>query len=150
VVRREKATFRSAAAAAGINYRKRRSFDVLFNGFSVEVTPSQRLAIGRLPGVKAMYPVERVAAPQPGVGGAGAAPDLVSAITMTGAKFAQDTLGLSGRGVKVGIIDTGIDIDHLAFGGTGVLGTTPFERTHRCGYDCRRRLRFRWQRRRAG
>jgi len=126
VVRNEKAAFRKAAAAAGINYRERRAFDVLFHGFSVEVTPSQRLAIGRLPEVKAMYPVERIPAPRPEVGGAGAAPDLVAAIAMTGAKIAQDTLGLSGRGVKVGIIDTGIDIDHLAFGGTGVPGTTPF------------------------
>jgi minor extracellular serine protease Vpr len=136
VVRNEKAAFRNAAAAAGINYTERRAFDVLFNGFSVEVTPSQRLAIGRLPGVKAMYPVERIAAPRPETGGAGAAPDLVSALAMTGANIAQDTLGLSGRGVKVGIIDTGIDIDHPAFGGGGVPGNTPFP-TQRivAGYD---------------
>ena len=126
VVRSEKAAFRNAAAAAGITYRERRSFDVLFNGFSVEVTPSQRLAIGRLPGVKSMYPVEKIAAPKPEVGGAGAAPDLVAAIAMTGANIAQDTLGLSGHGVKVGIIDTGIDIDHPAFGGSGTNGTTLF------------------------
>ena len=35
-VRNEKAAFRRTAAAAGINYVERRSFDVLFNGFSVE------------------------------------------------------------------------------------------------------------------
>jgi subtilisin family serine protease len=136
VVRREKAAFRSAAAAAGISYRERRSFDVLFNGFSVEVTPAQRLAIGRLPGVKAMYRVEKIPAPQPRAGGAGAAPDLVAAIKMTGADVAQNTLGLSGRGVKVGIIDTGIDIDHPAFGGLGTNGTTSFPSARIvAGYD---------------
>src|SRR5512139_1161991 len=48
IVRNEKAAFRRAASAAGITYTERRSFDVLFNGFSVEVGPSQRLAIARL------------------------------------------------------------------------------------------------------
>ena len=45
---------------------------------------------------------------------------------MTGAKVAQDTLGLTGAGVKVGIIDTGIDIDHPAFGGGGVPAAPTF------------------------
>ena len=72
-----------------------------------------------------MYPVERIAALMPEQT-AGSAPDLVAAITMTGAKVAQDTLGLTGAGVKVGIIDTGIDIDHPAFGGNGSPGSTAF------------------------
>ena len=104
---------------------ERRSFDVLFNGYSIEVNPRDRLKLARLPGVKAMYPVERIAAPSPEQA-AGSAPDLAAAITMTGAKIAQDTLGLSGAGVKVGIIDTGIDIDHPAFGGNGAPGSTAF------------------------
>lgn len=121
----EKATFRRTAAAAGINYVERRSFDVLFNGYSIEIDPKDRLKVARLDGVKAMYPVERIAAPTPEQA-AGSAPDLVAAITMTGAKVAQDTLGLTGAGVKVGIIDTGIDIDHPAFGGNGSPGSTAF------------------------
>lgn len=121
----QKASFQRAAAAAGITYVERRSFDVLFNGYSIEVNPKDRLKLARLPGVKAMYPVERIAAPSPEQA-AGSAPDLAAAITMTGAKIAQDTLGLSGAGVKVGIIDTGIDIDHPAFGGNGAPGSTAF------------------------
>lgn len=121
----EHAAFRAAAAAAGIEYTERRSFDVLFNGLSVAVSATNRNKMAQLAGVKAMYPVDTIAAPTPEET-AGAIPDLVSAITMTGAKEAQDTLGLSGNGVKVGIIDTGIDIDHPAFGGSGVPGTTAF------------------------
>ena len=124
-VQAEKAAFRRNAAAAGIRYTERRAFDVLFNGFSVEINPAERMKLAQLPGVKAIYPVEIIAAPTPEQA-AGAAPDLVAAITMTGAKVAQDTLGLSGNGVKVGIIDSGIDIDHPAFGGSGTPGTTSF------------------------
>jgi subtilisin family serine protease len=124
-VKAEKAAFRKAAAAAGIPYVERRSFDVLFNGFSVEVEPWNRTKLAQLPGVKAMYPVERIDAPNPEVT-AGDAPDLAAAITMTGAKVAQDQLGLTGAGVKVGIIDTGLDYDHSAFGGSGTNGATPF------------------------
>ena len=131
----EKATFRNRVAAAGIRYVERRTFDVLFNGYSIEVDPKDRLKIARLPGVKAMYPVERIAAPTPEQA-AGAAPDLVAAITMTGAKVAQDTLGLTGAGVKVGIIDTGVDIDHPAFGGMGSPGSTAFPTARIvAGYD---------------
>ena len=38
----EKAAFRRTAAAAGINYVERRSFDTLFNGYSIEVDPNTR------------------------------------------------------------------------------------------------------------
>ena len=134
-ISRQKADFRNRAATAGIRYTERRSFDVLFNGYSIEVDPKDRLKIARLPGVKAMYPVERIAAPTPEQG-AGAAPDLVAAITMTGAKMAQDTLGLTGAGIKVGIIDTGVDIDHPAFGGMGSPGSTSFPSARVvAGYD---------------
>src|SRR5262245_41279981 len=124
-VQAEKDAFRRAALAAGVRYTERRAFDVLFNGFSVEVDPVDRMKLAQLPGVKAIYPVGEIRVPRPEPR-AGASPNLVAAITMTGAKAAQDDLGLTGSGVKVGIIDTGIDIDHPAFGGSGTNGTTPF------------------------
>lgn len=134
-VQQEKAAFRRAAQAAGVRYTERRAFDVLFNGFSVDVALADRMKLAQLPGVKAIYPVEQIAAPSPEVA-AGSAADLASAITMTGASVAQNQLGLTGRGVKVGIIDTGIDIDHPAFGGGGVPGGTAFPTTRiTTGYD---------------
>ncbi|HZF79323.1 MAG TPA: hypothetical protein VEZ89_05980, partial [Rubrivivax sp.] len=124
-VRGEKASFRNAARAAGIRYTERRAFDVLFNGFSIEVDSRDRSKLSQLPGVKAIYPVDIVKAPTPEVT-EGAAPDLAAAIAMTGANIAQTALGLTGAGIKVAVMDTGIDIDHPDFGGTGVNGTTPF------------------------
>ena len=121
----EKAAFRAAAAQAGIQFKERRSFDVLFNGFSVEVDAANRLKLARMKGVKALYPVDIIQRPATVVAGENA-PDLAAALGLTGADVAQNTLGLTGAGVKVGIIDTGIDIDHPAFGGTGTPGTTPF------------------------
>jgi minor extracellular serine protease Vpr len=124
-VQAEKAAFRRAAAAAGVRYVERRSFDVLFNGLSVSIAPAERAKLSQLPGVKAMWPIQTIAAPTPEASG-GTAADLASAISMTGANVAQNSLGLSGQGIKVGIIDTGIDIDHPAFGGSGTNGATPF------------------------
>ena len=131
----EKNAFRRNAAIAGARYVERKAFDVLFNGFSVEVGPADRMKLAMLPGVKAMYPVEIIAAPTPEQV-AGAAPDLAAAIAMTGANVAQNSLGLSGRGVKVGIIDSGIDIDHPAFGGSGIPGSSGFPTARVvAGYD---------------
>ena len=79
-VKAEKAAFRQAAAALGVSYNERRAFDVLFNGFSVEATAAERAKLASLPGFKAMYPVERIQAPQPEPGATGAAPDLAAAI----------------------------------------------------------------------
>ena len=135
-VQSEKAAFRKAAAAAGISYVERRSFDVLFNGLSIAIGSSERLKLSRLSGVKALYPVEIIQAPIVEKTNAGAAPDLATAIAMTGADIAQNTLGLSGVGVKVAVMDTGIDFDHPDLGGNGVPGSTPFPSvrvTH--GYD---------------
>ena len=125
-VQSEKAAFRKAAAAAGISYTERRAFDVLFNGLSIDISTADRLKLSRLSGVKAMYPVEVIQAPIVENINGGAAPDLATAITMTGADIAQNTLGLTGAGVKVAVMDTGIDIDHPDLGGNGVPGGTPF------------------------
>jgi subtilisin family serine protease len=124
-VRSEKAAFRQAAAAAGVAYKERLSYDTLFNGFSIEVNAGDRAKIAQIEGVKAMYPVEIIQAPSPAQASR-IAPDMAAAVALTGADVAQNSLGLSGRGIRVGIVDTGVDIDHPAFGGSGVNGTTPF------------------------
>ncbi len=133
--RAEKDRFRQAAAAAGVRFKERRSFDTLFNGFSVEVEPAERAKLARLPGFKAMYPIEVVFAPRPEAGAIGSAPDMATAVAMTGANLVQAS-GYTGAGVKVGIIDSGIDIDHPDFGGGGVQGSTAFPSARvRYGYD---------------
>jgi subtilisin family serine protease len=117
-VRAEKAAFKKAAAAAGVSYVERRSFDVLFNGYSIAIDSANRLKLARVDGVKALWPVEVIQAPEfdPQYG---EAPDLANAIAMTGANIAQAS-GYTGAGVRVAIMDTGVDYDHADLGGDGV------------------------------
>lgn len=134
-VRAEKAAFRAAAKAAGVTYKERRAFDVLFNGLSVDVSPAERAKLAKLPGIKAMYPVEVIYAPKPIRAEGDNHPQLDTALAMTGADVLQ-AAGLTGQGIKVGIIDTGVDIDHPALGGNGTPGSTPFPSARVAyGYD---------------
>jgi len=118
----EKDRFRAAAAAAGVRFREKFAYDNLFNGLSVQVVPGQLGALARIPGVIAVYPVVPIPVPKPE---ATIDPGMTSALAMTGADYAQDVLGLSGRGIKVGIVDTGIDYDHPDLGGNGVMSASP-------------------------
>ncbi|HXV39741.1 MAG TPA: S8 family serine peptidase, partial [Steroidobacteraceae bacterium] len=120
----EQARFRQSAAAAGLNLTERRSYNSLFNGFALEVSAVDRKRIAQMQGVRAIYPVYNIAGPSPEEA-AGSAIELAAAVNMTGASAAQ-TRGLTGSGIRVGIIDTGVDIDHPGFGGSGTNGTTAF------------------------
>ncbi|MCD0168924.1 S8 family serine peptidase [Deinococcus sp. 23YEL01] len=114
----QQAGFRAQAAQQGIRYQEVRSFQTLFNGFSVQASEAEINRMGRLPGVLGVYPVGVIQKPQVQRDlSADLRPDMFSAINMTGASFAQNELGLTGKGVKVGVIDTGVDLEHPAFAG---------------------------------
>lgn len=110
----EKDAFRTAARAAGVQFKERRAFDVLWNGLAIEIDPSQLSALGRVPGVANLYPIVTISIPelQPME-----QPDLATALAMTGADVAQSELGLTGAGIKVAVMDTGIDYNHPDLGG---------------------------------
>ena len=134
-VQAEQAAFRAAAQRAGLRFVERRSFSTLFNGLSVAVTPGDQTQIAKLPGVKALHRIEAIPAPTPEVV-AGNVMELTRALSLTRVDIAQNTLGLTGAGIKVGIIDSGIDIDHPAFGGSGVPGSSGFPTARVvAGYD---------------
>ncbi|TDM08071.1 MAG: peptidase S8 [Ideonella sp. MAG2] len=136
-VKADEAEFLREATSKQIKFKKRNTFTNLFNGISIEATPAERAKIAKMAAVKAMYPVMVIQAPKVDKSDGGTLPDMSSALGMTGADIAQNSLGLTGNGIKVGVIDTGIDLDHPAFGGGGVPGGTPFENHPRVkfGYD---------------
>jgi minor extracellular serine protease Vpr len=131
-LRSEKQAFRDAARRAGVPYIEHYAFDGLFNGFSITVGRAHLSTLMRLPGVRAIYPVETIPRPDPTVSG----PEMATALAMTGADIVQNQLGLDGTGIRVAVMDTGIDIDHPDFGGSGTDGTTPFPSARIvAGYD---------------
>ena len=116
-VQAEHKAFRDSASSAGIKIKARYEFDSLWNGFSVEASQADINKIKGLDGVVAVWPVAVIQAPPKG---SAASPELFTAIEMTGAKLVQDDLGFTGKGIKVAVMDTGVDVDHPAFGGDGV------------------------------
>lgn len=110
----ERALFRSTALAERIAYSERFDFRTLFNGLSVNAGPAEAAKLARLPGVSAVFPVETVRVPetQPMLD-----PEMATALAMTGADSAQADLGYTGEGIRVAIMDTGVDYDHPDLGG---------------------------------
>lgn len=76
------------------------------NGFRVKVRPSEVPALRALPGVRSIGRVEIHTL------------DNIDSVPWVGAPAAWAAVG-RGEGVKVGIIDTGIDYTHADFGGSG-------------------------------
>jgi subtilisin family serine protease len=113
-VQAEKRAFRAGANRAGIRFEERRAFDTLWNGLSIRIDAADVGRVSRLAGVKAVYPVTTVSLPptEPG-----SSAELFTALAQTGADTAQSELGLTGEGVRVAVMDTGIDYHHPDLGG---------------------------------
>ena len=110
---RERSTFLAAAHRDGVRFTERYSFQTLWNGVSVEINPADIGRLSRISGIKAVYPIGKITYDP----GTQISPEMESALAMTGADIAQSELGLTGVGVKVGIIDTGVDYHHPDLGG---------------------------------
>jgi subtilisin family serine protease len=113
-INKEVATFRTEAAKAGLVYTERFVYNNLFNGLSIEISSSQLSTLRRIKGVTDIYPVVAIPIPETS---ALSDPELATALAMTGADIAQNELGYTGAGIRVAIMDTGIDYDHPDLGG---------------------------------
>jgi len=96
-------TPRIAAAGGRIGYRLRDAY----NGISVTVARSQVAKLAALPGVAAVRPTHAIR------------PSLVNSVPFIGAPEAWGDFDFTGKGVKLGVIDTGLDYYHADFGGSG-------------------------------
>ena len=109
--------------------------DELWTGAVIEAGPDAIAEVAALDGVTSVHPVLTTQIPAqvevaPGPAPEGTAPaalDDTSALEETAA-HGEGTAptALTGKGVRVAVIDTGIDLDHPSFGGSGVNGTTRF------------------------
>ncbi|KAG0232810.1 hypothetical protein BGW42_007893 [Actinomortierella wolfii] len=105
-----------------VEYQVRNQYQI-FNGASIRVRSNhtgEKLA--RIPGVKNVWPVEIIEQPQNIKLGypkelLELKPDLATAHEMTGVNVLHKKYKYKGKGVKVGVIDSGIDYKHPALGG---------------------------------
>jgi subtilisin family serine protease len=86
------------------------TFTDVLNGFRVLATPSQARAIADIPGVTKLYAIPRVQRE-----------DLTSAQYVNAIKAWTDN-GVTGAGVTIAIIDSGINYYHANYGGAGNPG----------------------------
>lgn len=117
--------FLADVEASGAEMEVRSEFETLWNGLSVTASEDTLLELASSDAVEAIFPVGVIDAPERPEG-TQIDPELFTAISMTGADIVQSELGFDGTGVKVGIIDTGIDYDHPDFGGNGSPESTTF------------------------
>ncbi len=106
-------SFRAEARSERASFKERLRFKALWNGISVEAKSSEIAKIRRFASVKAVYPVQTHTLPST----TAISPDLATALQMTGADVAQHELGLTGKGVRVGVMDTGVDYHNPDLGG---------------------------------
>ena len=99
-------SLRALASGGSILFRTRSAY----NGVSMLAARGDLATIAKLPGVKAVH----VQTPK--------YPTAASDVDFLGARAAwTDTPGLRGEGIKVAVIDSGLDYIHTNFGGTGTL-----------------------------
>ncbi|KAG9061756.1 hypothetical protein KI688_006907 [Linnemannia hyalina] len=102
-----------------IDYKVRNEYDV-FNGAAITVkSDHDGEALATVPGVKHVWRIQRYSLPKTTSNSGGKVDEENSLHHMTGVDAAHKKLKLTGKGVKVGIVDSGIDYKHPAFAAEG-------------------------------
>ncbi|MFE7060618.1 S8 family serine peptidase [Sutcliffiella sp. NPDC057660] len=88
-----------------------REYDYVFSGFSLEIPANEIPSLLATPGVKAVYPNVEYTTTEELVSKEEYSPAMFDSAPFIGANEAWD-LGFTGKGVKVAVIDTGVDYTH--------------------------------------
>lgn len=95
------------AAAARLGAKEEARLTKALNAVVVRIPAQQLEALAKLPGVKSVRPVRHYER------------DLSETVPYIGATFVQNTRGVTGTGVTVAVLDSGIDYTHANLGGPG-------------------------------
>lgn len=127
----EHAQFNNDIQKHDIKVYVRNSFKRLFNGVAINIADAKDLGrLHSLPSVKRTWPIQ-MRHRSVGIPSSNVMPNLMFAHRHTGVNKAQRELGLDGTGIKVGVIDTGVDYMHPDLGGCFKTPGCPFQ----YGYD---------------
>jgi minor extracellular serine protease Vpr len=113
--------FYSNAAAMGLKVKARQAFGTLWNGVSVSVPLQQASSLWSVPGVTAVYPV-RAFSVSPDVQVDGTPADQGSNPMIGVDPLAGGVGTFKGQGVKVAVIDSGVDYTNPDLGGCAHFG----------------------------
>lgn len=114
-VKKQQSAFQSSVSAKGIDMKVNYTYDTVLNGMEVTVSASQIPKLSQISGVKSIslnsryYPIPITESPLAGFD-TGYDYD-IDPLKQIGADKAWAS-GLTGKGIKVGVIDTGVDYDH--------------------------------------
>ncbi|WP_162802157.1 S8 family serine peptidase [Ornithinimicrobium murale] len=111
--------FLARAASVGADLEVRQTYDSVWSGLSVSGSRADVELAAASEDVVAVFPVHQIEAPELDLGDA--SPQMENAKGMTGVDKAHE-MGYTGEGMRIAIIDTGVDIDHPDFGGDGTPG----------------------------
>lgn len=109
------AHLKKAAPKAQVIY----TYRLLLNGFAISAPAGSVQDLAKIPGVTLISSSSGFARPMANPTSAVFAPGDVTSVNFIGADLVHK-LGITGKGLRVGIIDTGIDYTHAMLGGAGV------------------------------
>ncbi|QDO87986.1 S8 family serine peptidase [Ornithinimicrobium ciconiae] len=119
----EQEAFLAEVAEQGADLEVSTSYQSVWNGLALSATEADLSVLAATSQVEAIFPIYTVDLPEDQTGSM--QPMMGSAIGMTGVDEAH-AMGITGEGLKIAIIDTGVDVDHPDFGGGG----TPTDGQH--------------------